>query len=349
MAQPGLGIAASLVAIALSLGFISLFDFPSFAGDVTFFTLCLIPMQVMVVVLWGANPPFVAKMGQPAKGLFLLALTLAIGAIVFPLALAAAGEGVRPPGPIPAHFAIIAVPTTFYLCVIFGGWPFTGLFKNPVSAGLVTLIAAYVVTYVMFRVFFNYDFLQGAPVYLASAPKGMFMGVMAMVFYVTVLAGMFVVIHFDLWPLTTQPAIMKQPVLGLVWLAISIVLAAIAFQIGVVGMGTDPMIFLTRVTVPFIFGTIIVLNMLQNSLFAKMAQPVKGVANLIAAIVIGQVLARIYGALAPTLTGALPSGPPGYEYEIWLANALLSVTFPCLIFLAAYFGFWPLARSAAAK
>ena len=114
-------------------------------------------------------------------------------------------------------------------------------------------------------------------------------------------------------------------------------------------MGLDPMIFLTRVTVPFIFGTIIVLNMLQNSLFAKMAQPVKGVANVIAAIVIGQVLAAVYGALAPTLTGALPSGPPGYEYEIWLANALLSVTFPFLIFLAAYFGFWPLAKSAAAK
>ena len=46
------------------------------------------------------------------------------------------------------------------------------------------------------------------------------------------------------------------------------------------------------------------------------------------------------------VTGALPSGPPGYEYEIWLANALLSVTFPFLIFLAAYFGFWPLAKPA---
>jgi uncharacterized membrane protein len=273
-------------------------------------------------------------MAQPAKGLALLALTAAIAAIVFPLALAAAGEGVRPPGPIPAHFVIIAVPTTFFLCIIFGGWPFTGMSKNPVVTGFLTLIAAYLVTYVVFRLFFNYDFLQGAPVYLASAPKGMFMGVMAMVFYVTILAGMFVVIHFDLWPLTTQPGIMKQPVLGVVWLVISIVLAAIAFQIGVSGMGTD---------------TIIVLNMLQNSLFAKMAQPVKGVANVVAAIVVGQVLAQVYGALAPMVTGALPSGPPGYEYEIWLANALLSVTFPFLIFLAAYFGFWPLARPAAAK
>jgi hypothetical protein len=346
VAQPGLGIAASLVAIAISLAFIAPFDFPSFAGNVTFFTLCLIPMQVMAVVLWAANPPFLARLGQPAKGLALLALTVVVAAAVFPLALQVAGDGVSPPGPIPAHFVIIAVPTTFYLCIIFGGWPFTTIFKNPVVAGFVTLIAAYIVTYLVFHVFFNYDFLQGTPVYVASAPGGMFMGVMAMVFYVTVLAGMFVVLHFDLWPLTTMPAIMKQPILGVVWLIVSVVLAAIAFQIGVAGMGTDPMVFLTRVTVPFIFGTIIVLNMLQNSIFAKLTQPVKGVANVIAAIAVGEALAAVYGALAPIVTAALPSGPPGYEYEIWLANALLSVTFPFLIFLAAYFGFWPLVKAA---
>jgi hypothetical protein len=70
--------------------------------------------------------------------------------------------------------------------------------------------------------------------------------------------------------------------------------------------------------------------------------------NTLAVIVIGVALANLYGALAPTITGALPSGAPGYEYEIWLANALLSVTFPFLIFYAAYFNFWPLANEAAA-
>lgn len=345
MVQPALGIVASLVTMAISLGFISLFDFPSFAGNVTFFTLCLIPMQVMAVVLWGANPPFLARMAQPAKGLALLALTIVVAAVVSPLALQVVGEGVSPPGPIPAHFVIIAVPTTFYLCIIFGGWPFNVFFKNPVVSGLATLVAAYVVTFAVFRIFFNYAFLQGAPVYLASAPQGLFMGVMAMVFYVTILAGMFVVLHFDLWPLTTMPAVMKQPVLGIVWFLVAAVLAAIAFQIGVVSMGTDPMVFLTGVTVPFIFGTIIVLNMLQNSLFAKLTQPLKGVVNVIAAAVIGEALAYLYCMLAGTVTGELPSGPPGYEYEIWIANALLSVTFPFLIFFAAYFGYWPLARS----
>jgi hypothetical protein len=38
----------------------------------------------------------------------------------------------------------------------------------------------------------------------------------------------------------------------------------------------------------------------------------------------------------------LTSGAPGYEYELWLVNALLSVTFPFLIVYAAYFNLWPL-------
>jgi hypothetical protein len=38
-----------------------------------------------------------------------------------------------------------------------------------------------------------------------------------------------------------------------------------------------------------------------------------------------------------------------YEYELWLVNALLSVTFPFLIFYAAYFNYWPLVPASAAE
>ena len=344
MAQPALGLVASAIVIVVSLGFVSLFDFPAFVGWVSFYNLCLIPFQVVAVVLWGANPPLVAKLSQPLKGLVLLLVTLVAAAVIAPLVLGVAGEGVSPPGPIPSHFVILVVPTTFYLAIIWGGWPFTNLFTRPIVAGLALLTASYVITYVLFRVFFNYDFLQGAPVYLQSAPQGMFNAVIALVAYVTALALMFLVLCFDLWPFTTAPGVMKQPVLGLLWTAVVLAGGAIAVQIGVVSMGIDPMIFLTRATVPFIFGSIIVLNMLQNSLFGKMAQPLKGVANAVTALVVGLVLANVYGALAPTLTGQLTSGPPGYDYEVWLSNALLSVTFPFLIFYAVYFGYWPLAK-----
>jgi hypothetical protein len=344
--QPALGLLSSAIVMAIALAFVSAFDFGTFAGWVAFVMLGLIPMQIVIAVLWGANPPFASAMRQSAKGVMLALITVVATAVITPLVLRTVGEGMTPPGPIPSHFVIIVVPTTFWLAIMMGGWPFTRLTSSPVVSGLLVLVASYVVTYVVFRVFFNYDFLQGAPVYLQSAPRGMYNGVSALVFYVTALAAMFVVLCFDLWPLTLFPAVMKQPVLGLVWTAIALAGAAVAVSIGIGSAGADPMAFLTRVTVPFIFGSIIVLNMLQNSLFAKLAQPVKGVMNTVIAALIGVLLARVYISLAPLVVGVLPTGPPGYEQEIWLANSLLSVTFPFLIYHAVFLGYWPLDRRA---
>jgi hypothetical protein len=347
MRQPLLGVVASAVVIAIALGFIALFDFPAFAGSVSFFMLGLIPMQIVMVVLWGANPSFASSLRQPLKGIVLTLVAAVVAVVVMPIALRLVGEGVSPPGPIPSHYAVVVVPTAFYLAIMFGGWPLTSVLKNPLVAGLAVLIAAYAITYGVFRVFFNYDFLQGAPVYLASAPKGLYNAVVALVFDVTALAVMFLMLCFDLWPLTKFPSVMRQPALGVVWLASACAGAALVMwlTLGVIGM--DPMIVLTRVTAPVIFGSIIVLNMVQNSLFDTKKQPLKGVLNAMAAIVFGGVLANFYGAVAPRIAGMpLPSGAPGYEYEIWLVNALLSVTFPFLVFHAACFGYWPLARAA---
>lgn len=343
MAQPVLGLVASAIVIAMSLAYVAMFDFATFVGPVSFFMLCLIPAQIVIVVL-APNPPFAVRLRQPLKGLVILLATVAAAIVITPIALQLAGEGIEPPGPIPSHFVVIVVPTTFFLAIIFGGWPFTKLTRNGGAVAVLALVASYAITYAVFRIFFNYDFMQGAPVYLASAPQGLYNGVMALVFYVTALAGMFLVLHFDLWPLTKFPAVMKQPVLGIVWLLVSFVIGAVIMWITTGPFGLDPMYVLTRVTAPFIFGTIIVLNMLQNSLFAKMTQPLKGFANALAAAIIGVVLAQIYGLLSPAIAGPLPSGAPGYEYDVWLVNALLSVTFPFLIFYAAYFNYWPLMK-----
>ena len=60
--------------------------------------------------------------------------------------------------------------------------------------------------------------------------------------------------------------------------------------------------------------------MLQGMLFQRLKQPMKG-------IVTHSVGRRgwiasygsLYGVLAPTVTGTLRTGPPGYDFEIWLA------------------------------
>jgi hypothetical protein len=208
------------------------------------------------------------------------------------------------------------------------------------AAGIATLASCYGVTLVVFRIFFDYDFMREAPVYVASLdPHGLFNAWSALVVCVTALSVMFLMLHFDLWPLT-----MKQPVLGVVWTTIALTMGGGLFEFGIAVLHLDPVVFLVRAPIPFIFGTIIVLNMLQNSLFGKLSQPLKGLANSVAAIIIGTALALAFGVLAASVTGQLTSGPPAYESEIWLASALLSVTFPFLIFFAEFFRFWPLKK-----
>ena len=218
MKQPVLGLVSSAIVIAIALGFISLFDLPTFNGWVAFVALCFIPMSIVVGITWGANPPFAAGLRQPAKGLVLLAVTAVVAlAAAYLILHPSIGEDVVPPGPIPTHFAIIAVVFTFWLAIMMGGWPVTAAVKSALPAGCGVLLVAYAVTYAVFRIFFNYDFLQGAPVYLESAPRGLYMAIVPLVFCVTHVAAMFLVLLFDLWPFTSSPGLMKQPILGIVW------------------------------------------------------------------------------------------------------------------------------------
>jgi hypothetical protein len=141
---------------------------------------------------------------------------------------------------------------------------------------------------------------------------------------------------------------MKQPTLGVVLVGASLCLGYTLYYTGVYAMTIQNVEFLLRVPVAFIFGTILALNMCQNSLF-RMAQPAKGVMNILFSAVVGSVLMVGYQQLQPALSGALPPGPEPFQreqFQVWTANAMLAVTFPFLVFYAAYFNFWPLSPAA---
>lgn len=343
MKQPALGLVATAIVIAIALGYVALFDFDTFVGWASYALICMIPMEIVVGVSWGANPGFAAKLSQPFKGIVLVAVCAVAALIIGPIYWQVVGGGISPPLPNLILCSITSVVVMFWFAIMFGGWPFSVISKNQVVSGILMWIGAYAVNYALYRVFFNFSFLQGAPIYVpALDPGGMFNATYATVFYVTAIAVLFLLLHFDLWPLTSSPAIMKQPVLGIVWTLLALAIGGAAFYIGVISMGMDPMMFLIRVPIPFIFGTILVLNMLHNSTFASLKQPVKGIANTAASVVVGLALAKAYGAIAPTVTGNLTEGPPTNDYERWLASALLGVTFPFLIFYAEFFKMWPL-------
>ena len=341
--QPATGIVATIPVIAISLAFVHWFTFPVFAGWVAFYTQCTIPMQIIVGITWGCRQPeFAAQQQQPMKGLLLTMITVIAGIVASVVLLAVPGGNITPPTPMLMHCTIVSVAITFWISIMWGGWPFRSLIRNTVTSGIVQLVACYVVTYILFRVFFNYDFMKEAPVYVASLdPHGLFNAWSALVFIVTALSIMFLMLHFELWPLTLRPAFMKQPVLGLLWTAIALIIAAGVFCIGINVIRMDTVQFMVTVPIPFIFGTIVTLNMLEGALFKNRKQPLKGLLSAIAAVLIGTGLSWLYQSLAAIVTGRLHSGPPSYDFEIWLASALLAVTFPLLIISAVFFEFWP--------
>ena len=347
MKQPVLGIVSSVLVIILSLGFITIFAFPVFTTWVAYAMICFIPMVIVISVTWGAKHPAIAGMrSQPAKGFLLLLLALATGALVALVHFVTVGGRVAPPAPMLSMCIITTVIIEFWFAIIWGGWPFMTLVKKPVVAGLSMWVASYVVNYVLFRLFFNYGFMRDAPAYVPVLdPHGLFNAWNVLVVYITTSSAMFLMLGFELWPLAKRPALMRQPLLGVIWTAIVLGVGAIALFIGEGLFRMEPAVFMVRVPIPFIFGTIIVMNMMQNSLFARFTQPLKGLLNVAAAAVIGVGLARLFGALEPILSGRAESGPPGYLFEIWLASALLAVTFPFLIIFADLFQFWPLRRA----
>ncbi len=89
------------------------------------------------------------------------------------------------------------------------------------------------------------------------------------------------------------------------------------------------------------------LNVFEGALPLPGAQPVRGLASAVLAAVIGLVLAGLYAVLATRVSGDVPFGGPGYQGEVWLASALLAVTFPLLSVVIDCFGFWPARRAVA--
>src|ERR1700676_1929903 len=95
------GVIATAVVIAISLGFISLFSFPTFTGWVSYCLLCIIPMEIVASVTWGAHHPnFAGTLAQPAKGLSFILVCLVAGMVVAPIQFAIVGKSIGPPTPM---------------------------------------------------------------------------------------------------------------------------------------------------------------------------------------------------------------------------------------------------------
>ena len=343
MKQPLLGLAALLLVIIISLGIISLFEEATFSTWVAFLFMCCVPVQIVFALVWHCSIPAAAsRLAQPARGIAMTVLTVLVGmvAAVLTYHLAGKGHGVTP---MLIMYSILTVVVTFWFAVLWQCWPVTLISNNPLVIGASVLLVAYLGAYAVFAVFFDFSFLQGAPVYFPDAdPGGMFMAWTPMSFAVTTVAMILTLVLFDFWPVA---GISNQAARVLAASVLVIALAALVYYIGVCLVGMDKVRYLSMVPVSYIFGIFLPLTLMQGTLFPQLNQPLKGVVLAVFSAVTAIVLQRLYLALGPVVSGPLAAGPGGhYQEELWLASALLGLTFPVLVVVTDYFEFWPLKK-----
>ncbi len=343
----GTGIAFS-IAWGLIFAFQYLFGIEFFLNWVGLFFMSATPFQIMLSIMWRNNiPPSRAALAQPIKGIISTLAFIAVGLIVTALLFFLPGQAVM--SPILIHYTIVSIGFSLIFITLFDGWPFNQLTNKPVLVGVFTLLASYVVAYIVFTLCFNYSFFQGAPFYSAAVePGGLFNGFYALTYIATVVSVVVMLALFDFWPVIAIVNTAKQPVFGLLGLALVMSIGTLLFYLGIYVINVDVMDFLVRVPVCLIFGAFLVDNMMQFQLFANTAQPKRGLLKLLLCVICAITMYELYSLILPMLTGTtLPAGPKsGYVKEAWLATATLGVTFPVINIVSAGFEFWPIKRAA---
>jgi len=350
--QPVLGIVTALVAVSLSLGICAQFDPATFGSWVALLIMSAIPAQIVIGLVWqSAYPGFLGRLSQPVKGMAILGLMLAAALVMTPTILALVDGGFGVPKPFAIMFTIVSVCCAFWLVAVFQCWPMAAMSKHPGVIGLGVFVLAYVTALITFRLGFDFGAMKDAPFYAAALdPKGAFPAWKALAFIVTTVSVIMWFVLLDFWPSATIaaaiPALGRQPLFGLLNAVLVLAASWVVWTLGIKVMGMDVVDYMVRVPVSGLFGEFIMLVMMQTAPFQTIRQPVKGLLLLVLVVVLAVVMYRVYAAAAVMLVGAMPGGAPTYGLDLWIATAMLSVTFPVFVALGDGFAFWPLSRPA---
>lgn len=350
--QPLLGLVGAIVTVGLSLLISITFDAGTFGSWVAFVIMSMVPAQVVMGLVWKNNyPPRLGRLSQPRKGLAILAILAVVGCVIMPLTLRIVGGSVTPPTPFLIMYIILSIVATFWLVAVFQCWPFSALSSVPAVIGVGTMVLAYILAWVVFKAGFEFSAMEKAPFYLTSLdPHGAFPAWSIFSYLVTSVAIIMALVLLDFWPFSElsgkNPLLARQPFFGLMVGLFVLVAAALIWTAGVRWAGMGTVDFMVRIPISLLFGNFIVLLLFQTAPFQKMLQPAKGMCLMTCSGVLAISTYGLYRFIALSLVGDLPAGPPTYGLDLWVATAMLSVTFPIIVAYAEGFGFWPFASTA---
>ncbi|MDX1452333.1 MAG: hypothetical protein R3183_07225 [Oleiphilaceae bacterium] len=346
-----LAVKALLATMLVCFGLMVSVSEPFLSTWLAMFFIALVPAQILTSI-WEDNG--VAQRffpdSQPHKGLARIAFTLLVALIVTLLVFATVGGMSHYPKPPMMHYLIVTVVFSFWFVIVWNGWPLNfgqGRLARGHYSALAFLGICFGVAYLLFAGLFNFAFLQGSALYVAELdPQGAFNAWYSVSFLVTTVAVLFSLVLLEFRPVTS----LATPAQGLRWgllnsaliLAVSAAIFGLATQV----FELDPVLYLVHGPVSFIFGVFVPLNLCEGRLFGRLSGYRRGMMLILVAAISGLILNRLYFAIASYMTDNLSSGAPGYDLELWVANAMLAFSFPVLVMITEHLQFWPLRRPA---
>ena len=313
--QSAVGLAASstLLTTALALSISALFSPPIFLSWVALAAMAGVPTQIVIA---GVCPKMAGHLPQPLRGLAQIGVTVLVAGLITSGLAFGIGDGSMP-SPILVMYVILSISVAFWWIVGFGAWPITAIGLSPTLSGLVSIVAIYAMTYLAYAAFFNFSFLADRRL----DPEGLFDAWDSLLLAVTTVALLLAAMLFGVTG--------RQPWLGLKVFGGALALALLLTTT----LPTDRVFYLVHGPVAFIFGFFIVMTLMRGQAFRGLAQPAKGGALTAAAMAVGTAMVQLYGLAAP-----------GDGRELWVATAMLAVTFPLISAFAGSLDFWPLIR-----
>lgn len=341
--QPLLGGISLIFVIVMCLLIISSFSAEIFASWVSFLFMCCVPIQIVCGLIWGCKyPEKVARLPQPYKGISFLVISACGGLILAAIILLTVAQGAMPPGPQHNIFIIVFITCMFWFVGIFQCQPFAILFKKPALLALMILTSAFAITYAIFSFVINFKFIANAPIYLPQLDgSGPIMAFDFLTFAVTTVASIMALIVIDFKPIVKLPGATSTP-LFILWAAISVLLLSTVVKTTFVTiLGLDQIEYMVMVPISFIFGAFILLNLYEKSLLTFFSESTHAYISIIICLFFAVIIYQLFMIIGPIVSGNMLAGSPSYELNFWVANAMLSVSFPLIVIYSDFLQHWP--------
>ena len=309
--QPGRGLFGLAVTLGLAFTMSSAVDIGTFNGIFTFITMSMVPTMAVIALVWGCQYPPMENLHQAWRGLLLTLLTGTLGTLYYIAFLRYRSAGVVQP------FVSVALITSivfvFFHIIGFGTWPWHKM--SPGAKGLMTLATAFVLGAWVISRLYNFDFLsyptgvnpspiasvpfyaQGGPLaaFAQLAPHGPIPWEWMIAWMLWIMVPMWILVHTGMWPLSKSPALMKQPVMGIVFTFLCCIIGYVELKIGVDVMNIEPLKFLV-IGISYILRLLMLLSGFSDVAGNTMKQPFGGLVNSIIGIPLG--ILGYYGIFA---------------------------------------------------